>query len=64
MRGFEGHDITHRFPSSAHETVVGLGVKQPDLTRSPAYQTGSLWAHGCRCREQELAGYEGDRGVA
>lgn len=46
--------ITHYFPGSVHETLVGLGVKQQNLTRSPACQTSSLRAHGCRCRKREL----------
>jgi len=41
-----------------------LGVRRQDLMRSPACQTNSLRAHGCRCRKQELAlsggQYQGD----
>jgi len=48
--------ITHHFPGSAHGTLVGMMREVIGSMRSPARQTGSPCAHGCRYGRQTRAG--------
>jgi len=48
--------ITHHFPSSVHGTLVGMMREARGSMGSPARQTSSSCAHGCRCGRQTRAG--------
>lgn len=48
--------ITHHLPRSVHGTLVGMMREARGSMGSPARQTSSPCAHGCRCGRQTRAG--------